>query len=125
MSTTVATASVIPSTHRSPPSPVSCPFLGMPVPIRNTRTKTTTANSEAKATRASKAKNTKRWTEEETRCLTEGVARFGVGKWLKIKRLFRAELEGRSNVDLKDRWRNIGGQRQGVKRRKYQVPSTS
>lgn len=79
-----------------------------------------THRARAKAPRAKKTKA--RWTAEETRCLQEGVALFGTGKWLKIKQHFAQELEERSNVDLKDRWRNFGGQRQSQKRRRSLSP---
>ncbi|XP_032808953.1 uncharacterized protein LOC116941715 isoform X2 [Petromyzon marinus] len=46
----------------------------------------------------------KMWTETETQCLKEGVARFGVGNWSKIKRHYSLS---RTAVQLKDRWRNI------------------
>jgi hypothetical protein len=70
--------------------------------------------------RAGKRSRAKRWTDEETECLANGVALFGVGQWLKIKKRFSQELHDRSNVDLKDRWRNVGGGRQSQKRRKHE-----
>lgn len=70
--------------------------------------------------KAGKRSRAKRWTDEETECLANGVALFGVGQWLKIKKRFSQELHDRSNVDLKDRWRNVGGGRQSQKRRKHE-----
>ncbi|XP_061409998.1 uncharacterized protein LOC133344107 isoform X2 [Lethenteron reissneri] len=52
----------------------------------------------------SSAKKKKMWTETETQCLKEGVAKFGVGNWSKIKRHYSLS---RTTVQLKDRWRNI------------------
>jgi hypothetical protein len=47
-----------------------------------------------------------RWTPEETQCLIEGVAKFGIGHWKEI--LMHPEFkfkEGRNAMDLKDRFR--------------------
>ncbi|XP_078449930.1 uncharacterized protein LOC144931765 isoform X2 [Lampetra fluviatilis] len=52
----------------------------------------------------SSAKKKKMWTETETQCLKEGVVKFGVGNWSKIKRHYSLS---RTTVQLKDRWRNI------------------
>jgi hypothetical protein len=46
----------------------------------------------------------KRWTDEETENLREGVERWGT-KWAKILQSY--EFDGRTGVDLKDRWRNM------------------
>lgn len=46
----------------------------------------------------------KRWTDEETQNLREGVDRWGT-KWAKILQSY--EFNDRSGVDLKDRWRNL------------------
>ena len=72
--------------------------------------------------KAPKAKK-ERWTPEETALLKEGVELFGVGQWLKIKKHFGQHLQNRSNVDLKDRWRNFGGQRQSQQRRNRSPPT--
>mmetsp|Transcript_8844 Transcript_8844/g.26495 ORF Transcript_8844/g.26495 Transcript_8844/m.26495 type:complete len:787 (+) Transcript_8844:200-2560(+) len=48
------------------------------------------------------------WTREETEALVDGVERCGgAGKWQDIKRLGLPPLQGRSAVDLKDKWRNL------------------
>lgn len=48
------------------------------------------------------------WTREETEALVEGVHQCGgAGKWQDIKRLGLLPLQGRSAVDLKDKWRNL------------------
>ena len=41
--------------------------------------------------------------------MAEGVARHGEGQWAKIlaDTEFRNILKGRSNVDIKDKWRNL------------------
>jgi len=50
-----------------------------------------------------------RWTPEEEAALKAGVAKHGPGKWRTILRDpdFSTLLRLRSNVDLKDKWRNL------------------
>ncbi|KAK9811062.1 hypothetical protein WJX73_010075 [Symbiochloris irregularis] len=50
-----------------------------------------------------------KWTPEEEQALRAGVARYGVGKWRLIQKdeEFTETLCNRSNVDLKDKWRNL------------------
>ncbi|KAJ8765653.1 hypothetical protein K2173_014775 [Erythroxylum novogranatense] len=50
-----------------------------------------------------------KWTAEEEAALKAGVAKHGIGKWRTILMdpEFSAVLRLRSNVDLKDKWRNI------------------
>lgn len=61
--------------------------------------------SEGRKARRPPSKRIK-WDKEETQCLIEGVARFGIGYW---KRILECEdfhfYEGRNSVDLKDRFR--------------------
>ena len=47
----------------------------------------------------------KRWSMEEMTTLIEGVEKLGEGNWALIKAAY--DLGGRSNVDLKDKWRNM------------------
>lgn len=47
----------------------------------------------------------KRWSTEETRDLLLGVSRFGIGNWKKILQCPEFSFEGRTAVDLKDRFR--------------------
>lgn len=57
-----------------------------------------------------------KWTSEEEEALRAGVAKHGTGKWKDIQRdpEFNPFLSSRSNIDLKDKWRNMsvsaGGQ---------------
>lgn len=46
-----------------------------------------------------------KWTESETQRLKEGVKKFGEGNWSKIKAYY--SFDGRSNINLKDRWRTM------------------
>ncbi|KAJ6321078.1 hypothetical protein OIU78_016308 [Salix suchowensis] len=50
-----------------------------------------------------------KWTAEEEAALKAGVLKHGTGKWRTILMDpdFSAVLSLRSNVDLKDKWRNI------------------
>ncbi|KAL9263698.1 Single myb histone 1-like protein [Drosera capensis] len=50
-----------------------------------------------------------KWTAEEEAALKAGVRKHGSGKWQTILRdpEFSLVLRSRSNVDLKDKWRNI------------------
>ena len=45
------------------------------------------------------------WTSEEEDNLSEGVRLYGVGNWATI--LAEFEFDARTNVDLKDKWRNM------------------
>ncbi|CAH1422815.1 unnamed protein product [Lactuca virosa] len=51
----------------------------------------------------------KMWTLEEESALLAGVAKHGAGKWKTIltDEEFAPRLVNRSNVDLKDKWRNL------------------
>lgn len=46
-----------------------------------------------------------KWTESETQRLKEGVKKFGEGNWSKIKAYY--SFDGRTNINLKDRWRTM------------------
>ncbi|KAJ7546757.1 hypothetical protein O6H91_08G053100 [Diphasiastrum complanatum] len=50
-----------------------------------------------------------KWTSEEEAALRAGVEKYGPGKWRAIQRdpNFGPCLVSRSNVDLKDKWRNM------------------
>ncbi|KAF8114281.1 hypothetical protein N665_0039s0045 [Sinapis alba] len=50
-----------------------------------------------------------KWTEEEEEALLAGVKKHGPGKWKNILRDsdFAGSLSNRSNIDLKDKWRNL------------------
>ncbi|XP_019230220.1 PREDICTED: single myb histone 6 isoform X2 [Nicotiana attenuata] len=50
-----------------------------------------------------------KWTSEEEAALKLGVAKYGVGKWSTILKdpEFSGVLRSRSNVDIKDKWRNL------------------
>ncbi|KAL3526892.1 hypothetical protein ACH5RR_011548 [Cinchona calisaya] len=50
-----------------------------------------------------------KWTPEEEAALKAGITKYGLGKWSTILKdpEFSTILRSRSNVDLKDKWRNI------------------
>eukprot|EP00252_Welwitschia_mirabilis_P007112 TRINITY_DN181_c0_g1_i1.p1 TRINITY_DN181_c0_g1~~TRINITY_DN181_c0_g1_i1.p1 ORF type:complete len:163 (-),score=31.68 TRINITY_DN181_c0_g1_i1:387-875(-) len=50
-----------------------------------------------------------KWTEAEESALKAGVEKYGPGKWKTILSdpVFALVLSARSNVDLKDKWRNL------------------
>lgn len=50
-------------------------------------------------------KNLRKWTEAETHNLLKGVAKYGVGKWKQMREDTELNLNTRSTVDLKDRFR--------------------
>ena len=49
------------------------------------------------------------WSEEESRCLLEGVEKFGEGKWKEIRAESYSILKYRTTSQLKDKYRNIKG----------------
>ncbi|KAK9052768.1 hypothetical protein SSX86_029398 [Deinandra increscens subsp. villosa] len=57
------------------------------------------------------AKPKQKWTSEEEKALSAGVEKYGLGKWKSILTdpQFASSLANRSNVDLKDKWRNLSG----------------
>uniref|UniRef100_A0A2P2L3J4 MYB transcription factor n=1 Tax=Rhizophora mucronata TaxID=61149 RepID=A0A2P2L3J4_RHIMU len=72
-----------------------------------------------------------KWTAEEEAALKAGVLKHGMGKWRTILMdpEFSAALRLRSNVDLKDKWRNINvtaiwGSRQKAKLALKRSPQT-
>jgi len=84
---------------------------------------TATCCNVATSAATSRTKKLRRWASVEKECLKQGVALYGEGNWLKIKQHFPHELAGRSNVDLKDKWRNLYGNRQSRKRKQKQSHS--
>ncbi|CAM8978785.1 unnamed protein product [Rhodiola kirilowii] len=50
-----------------------------------------------------------KWTAEEEEALVAGIDKHGTGKWKNIllDTEFSSALKNRSNIDLKDKWRNM------------------
>ncbi|XP_064602292.1 telomeric repeat-binding factor 2-like [Liolophura sinensis] len=53
----------------------------------------------------SRCRSRVKWSEQEVKQLRQGVKRFGKGQWAKIRDAY--PFNGRTSVDLKDKWRNI------------------
>ncbi|CAL4947856.1 unnamed protein product [Urochloa decumbens] len=66
-----------------------------------------------------------KWTQEEEDALRRGVQKHGAGKWRTIQKdpEFSPVLSSRSNIDLKDKWRNLSFSASGLgSRDKMRVP---
>ncbi|BFU25901.1 hypothetical protein CL6EHI_001110 [Entamoeba histolytica] len=66
-------------------------------------------------------KKKRRFTEEETQNLIEGVQQFGIGHWKLILNNFK--FDDRSCVDLKDKWRNLENSRLRNNKQKSNEPT--
>ncbi|XP_047956855.1 telomere repeat-binding factor 2-like [Salvia hispanica] len=57
-----------------------------------------------------------KWTSEEEAALKAGIQKYGMGKWSTILKdpQFTTVLRSRSNVDLKDKWRNLNCMANGL-----------
>ncbi|KAG6718362.1 hypothetical protein I3842_04G145700 [Carya illinoinensis] len=67
-----------------------------------------------------------KWTAEEEEALRAGVAKHGTGKWKDIQRdpEFNTVLFSRTNIDLKDKWRNMSVSAGQGPREKSRTPKT-
>ncbi|KAK2353180.1 eukaryotic initiation factor 4A-10 [Trifolium repens] len=69
-----------------------------------------------------------KWTSEEEDALVEGIKKHGAGKWktILLDPQFAPLLTSRSNIDLKDKWRNMNvyTTAQGVRTPKPKVAAT-
>ncbi|CAL0322088.1 unnamed protein product [Lupinus luteus] len=66
-----------------------------------------------------------KWTADEEDALHRGVQKYGAGKWKNILKDpdFAPFLTSRSNIDLKDKWRNLNvSNGQGVPKDKSRTP---
>ncbi|KAI3451915.1 hypothetical protein Pfo_008580 [Paulownia fortunei] len=69
-----------------------------------------------------------KWTSEEEAALKAGIHKYGIGKWSTILKdpEFSTVLRSRSNVDLKDKWRNLNCMANGLgSRHRARVSSKS
>ncbi|KAL0450152.1 UNVERIFIED_CONTAM: Single myb histone 1 [Sesamum latifolium] len=69
-----------------------------------------------------------KWTAEEEAALKAGIHKYGIGKWSTILKdpEFSTVLRSRSNVDLKDKWRNLNCMATGLgSRHRARVASKS
>ncbi|KAF1809902.1 hypothetical protein P152DRAFT_142909 [Eremomyces bilateralis CBS 781.70] len=84
------------------PAKVSAEGQGQPVVEENGNPPSTRVNA---VERGNKAKQKRKWTDQETEDLLKGVAKLGIGRWAKILQCPDYTFNGRSAVDLKDRFR--------------------
>lgn len=84
------------------------PIKAVPL-IRSIRTSLTSGLARAAAMSGGKGVPKSKWSTEEEEALKVGVERHGPGKWRLIQKDDELSplLKGRSNVDLKDKWRNL------------------
>lgn len=68
-----------------------------------------------------------KWTAEEEAALRAGVEKYGPGKWRAIQKdsKFGPCLTSRSNVDLKDKWRNMSVSANGLGSARKPLASTA
>ena len=64
------------------------------------------SENEEKSSNKRNAKR-KRWDDKEILYLVYGVQILGEGSWVSILDIFRSKFVGRTNVDLKDKYRNL------------------
>ncbi|KAJ6433315.1 hypothetical protein OIU84_017082 [Salix udensis] len=57
--------------------------------------------------RIAKRRKPKRWSQEEEDALRESVKKYGKGNWKLIWNSKRSVFQERTEVDLKDKWRNM------------------
>lgn len=90
------------STFQDLPSPLSIPTPPDREPVSSQGQAEIEPEKPAKGR---KGKGKKKWSDQETEHLLQGVARFGIGSWKKILQHPDYDFNGRSAVDLKDRFR--------------------
>nr|GMD17601.1 Telomere repeat-binding protein [Ipomoea batatas] len=61
------------------------------------------------------------WSLTEVMNLVQGVSKYGVGRWIQIKRLFFRSSPHRTPADLKDKWRNLLSASCGRSQKRRQV----
>ncbi|KAL0261845.1 hypothetical protein SLS55_003277 [Diplodia seriata] len=86
-------------------SPSRAEGKGTQKPTASDAATASSAKPSAKAQKPEPSKRRKKWTEEETTTLLKGVAKFGIGNWKKILDCPDFSFDGRTAVDLKDRFR--------------------
>lgn len=61
----------------------------------------------AETPKVSKRRRRRPWSLQEEETLRDGVNRFGQGNWKLIRNCYSVVFEDRTEVDLKDKWRNM------------------
>lgn len=94
--------------HQPPPDAGLLPSISVDKPdlppAINVAASLTTTPPTAKPQRKART-GRRRWSDEETRHLIQGVSRFGIGNWTKILRCPDYKFDNRTAMDLKDRFR--------------------
>ncbi|KAF1934233.1 uncharacterized protein M421DRAFT_116538 [Didymella exigua CBS 183.55] len=80
-----------------------------------------TLTASRRQTKVKTARKRTKWTQKETEDLLIGVSRFGIGRWKQILESADLHFQGRTAVDLKDRFR-VCRPGEGLKARKGAVP---
>uniref|UniRef100_A0A803QV43 Uncharacterized protein n=1 Tax=Cannabis sativa TaxID=3483 RepID=A0A803QV43_CANSA len=75
-------------------------------PTRSKR-KTVSALKKDESTKFTKRRKVKRWSLLEEDALRDGVKKYGKGNWKLILNTYHELFEERTEVDLKDKWRNM------------------
>ncbi|XP_078583262.1 uncharacterized protein LOC144865978 [Branchiostoma floridae x Branchiostoma japonicum] len=84
------------------PSALPCPAGGLRVPVIPAKFR---VKNKLDITSKGYIRIRHQWTEEEVSNLIDGVRRYGQGNWSKI--LDNFPFNGRTNVNLKDKWRQL------------------
>ncbi|KAL2324018.1 hypothetical protein Fmac_023076 [Flemingia macrophylla] len=64
-------------------------------------------SKKCEPTNITKRRKAKKWSQQEVETLKTAVDKFGRGNWKIILNSYRDIFEGRTEVDLKDKWRNL------------------
>ncbi|XP_066265177.1 telomeric repeat-binding factor 2-like [Branchiostoma lanceolatum] len=86
------------------PTNLPCTAASLHVPVIPARLRMIT-KSPPDITRKGYLRQRHQWTDSEVENLIKGVKKYGLGNWAKIKDNFR--FNGRTNVNLKDKWRQL------------------
>ncbi|CAH1251201.1 TERF2 [Branchiostoma lanceolatum] len=86
------------------PTNLPCTAASLHVPVIPARLRIIT-KSPPDITRKGYLRQRHQWMDSEVENLIKGVKKYGLGNWAKIKDNFR--FNGRTNVNLKDKWRQL------------------
>ena len=70
-------------------------------------TESEASDAQGRPQRSRRRRRNVPWTEEEERALKRGVVTHGPGSWAKVHREHQEALSRRTQIDLKDKWRNM------------------
>ncbi|XP_012084181.1 uncharacterized protein LOC105643614 isoform X2 [Jatropha curcas] len=78
-----------------------------PICLDSPKGKNVSALGKSEAQKFAIRRKMRRWAVEEEDALREGVEKFGIGKWKEILHFKHDIFVKRTEVDLKDKWRNM------------------